>query len=100
MRLCGGPCGKTCAPDEVCTGRSPLHPYSLCLPDLRIAGFGYTCRADGKTPRCPQDDYCFVFKVQPEAQAYANANGLCMGKAACQAAASALPGGALCVPPW
>lgn len=98
VKLCGGACGDTCGPKEVCTGRSPLHPYSLCLPDARPSSkVQLPCSAGAEAPRC-NNGYCFIFKVQPEAQQNADDNGVCMDKPLCQAAASALPGGGICLP--
>ena len=90
--LCGGNCGG-CPAGQVCTGRSPLHPYGFCFPQYAdfcsVDGFE-TCDADAG----PQS--CFVFNVQPDAQAVANDYGKCMTPATCQAIATGLPGGGTC----
>lgn len=87
---CGGSCAP-CAPDQICTGRSPLHPLGLCVPKSFLLGCD---RSHGWT--CPSGDGCFVFSVQPEAQNEADANGSCLPVATCRAAATGLPGGGAC----
>lgn len=90
--LCGGNCGG-CSAGEVCTGRSPLHPYGFCFDAL-----GERCTADKSVP-CDADagpQSCFVFNVQPDAQPIANDYGKCMSPAMCQAIATGLPGGGTC----
>lgn len=86
--LCGGAC-PPCKTGEACTGRSPLHPYSVCIPQPNA----YCSRAK---PACPGGMSCFTFKVQPDAQPIADKAGYCIPTAACQAAASSYPGGANC----
>ena len=94
VTLCGGACGGgSCPAGSVCTGRSPLHPYSFCAPDLS----GDLVTADGQYGyvSCGPGYGCFAFKVQPEAQNFANAYVYCIPTALCLAAID-LPGGGLC----
>ena len=88
--ICGGAC-PTCGLGELCTGRSPLHPYSLCIPDNNA----YCTKAK---PGCPAGQSCFLFTVQADAQSFADAAGYCMPTAACKAAQGGYPGGATCLP--
>jgi hypothetical protein len=90
VRLCGPGCGG-CGLNETCRGRSPTHPHSLCLP---LDGL-LTC---GPSMPCSTGMGCFSFLATPDTQADADANGSCLPLAACQAAASQLPGGGKCVP--
>jgi hypothetical protein len=83
--ICGGNCG-TCSAGEVCIGRSPLHPYGLCV-GTQSPG----CSS------CPSGQACLLaFKDPPADQILANSNELCFPPAACQAIASNYPGGATC----
>lgn len=93
VNVCGGHCGA-CGSGEVCTGRSPLHPFGIC-----VAAESGGCRIDqvGSNGYCGDSTKsCFTFKVQPAAQAVANINGLCLSLAQCEAFASQLPGGGTC----
>jgi hypothetical protein len=81
IQICGGNCGG-CAVGAICTGRSPLHPYGLCV-DM----------APGK---CAGDFRWFTFTVEPSAQANANKYSLCIPTQVCEAAAAHLPGGGTC----
>lgn len=87
--LCGGACGP-CGAGETCTGQSPLHPFGWCLiaPHEGCALGVRGCMTPG--------DGCFTYAVQPEAQALANADGLCVPSAECDALAAELPGGGTC----
>jgi hypothetical protein len=88
VALCGGACGN-CAGGRVCTGRSPLHPFGWCT----TRPF-QTC-APGSIS-CPPSNACFTYKVDADAQAFANANGYCLATALCDSLAAQLPGGAVC----
>lgn len=91
FRICGGNCGG-CQTGEVCTGRSPLHPYGYCLKKLTDS-----CLLDG-TRKCKDaGTACFVNKVEPEAQPVADSYGKCLPKPMCDALAIELPGGGKCV---
>lgn len=91
FRVCGANCGG-CQTDEVCTGRSALHPYGYCLKKLTE-----TCKLDGSRKCKDLTTACFVYKVEPEAQQVADANGHCLPMAMCNALATQLPGGGKCV---
>lgn len=91
LRICGANCGG-CQTGEVCTGRSPLHPYGYCLKKLTNV-----CRLDGTIKCKDPGTACFVFKVEPTAQPVADSYGHCLPKAMCDALATALPGGGKCV---
>jgi hypothetical protein len=86
---CGGSC-PPCSADRLCTGRSPLHPVGLCVP-------AHNCGVQGGW-KCPQAaDACFVFTVQPDAQALVDSDyGECLPLSECQAAAKSYPGGGTC----
>jgi hypothetical protein len=89
VRICGGNCGG-CAQDDICHGRSPLHPYGFCTPSLYEA-------CNMTKPKCSNaNNDCFAFKVQPEAQALADKYALCVPKAACPELQSQYPGGGKC----
>jgi hypothetical protein len=92
LQLCGGNCGP-CPGGQLCTGRSPLHPYSFCVPPYRFpCSLGsHNCGVDAGT----QGQGCLTFTVEPEAQSLADRWGICLPGPLCQAAAS-LPGGATC----
>jgi hypothetical protein len=88
--LCGGNCGG-CPPETTCTGRSPLHPYGICAP------------ADDCSPPegqwCGPGLGCFIWTVEPEAQALADRLGYCYPLATCEKMAAGVPGGGKCVVP-
>ena len=89
-KVCGGLCGG-CPLGQRCTGRSPLHPHGICVPDEPAE-----CRhpvVSGWT--CKSADACFVFTVEAERQGLANFNGFCLPKAECEAYRT-LPGGGEC----
>lgn len=89
VATCGGNC-PPCAAGRTCTGRSPLHPLGLCVPDV-------TC---GPKIPCPSGQSCYSFKVQADAQATADANyTYCLPTAECEATAANLPGGGYCRDP-
>jgi hypothetical protein len=85
FQVCGGSCGG-CAVGEVCTGRSPLHPYGFCKPN-----FDCTCVGDAGA-----SNGCFRYSVEPSAQAIADQHAFCLPLAMCQALAAKLPGGGTC----
>jgi hypothetical protein len=92
VHTCGGYCGG-CPVGEICTGRSPLHPYGLCI--RTNAGIcSLVPEVNGST--CESGERCFVFTVEPEHQIAADAEGFCMPKAECEATAATLPGGGRC----
>ncbi len=82
IALCGGKCGG-CPTGKICTGRSPLHPYSVCIPDYVKPCIGW----------CNSGYSCFSYLVEPESQAVADENGYCLEINECQALAAKLPGG-------
>jgi hypothetical protein len=84
--LCGESCGA-CPAHQTCTGRSPLHPYSMCVPR-----FSFAALAD----QCSKEQGFFKFRVEADAQPVADLNGYCLPIAVCQAAAAGLPGGGIC----
>lgn len=96
---CGGLCGD-CAEGEVCTGRSPLHPYGLCVPtdadaDASTNLLGYC----NEMYPCKAGFGCFHWTVQPEAQQQADDFGFCLPLKTCKAAAANIPGGGYCDAP-
>lgn len=86
--ICGGTCNP-CAAGELCTGRSPGHPYSVCVPSPVSS-----CASPNWS--CPAGDGCLLFQVDSVDQPVADANGICVPLSTCQAAATQLPGGAIC----
>lgn len=88
--LCGGNCGG-CPPETVCTGRSRLHPYGICAPID-------TCDPE-YDDWCGAGRGCFMWIVEPEAQALADQKGYCYPLAICQKMAAEVPGGGKCVVP-
>jgi len=92
ITFCGGPCGG-CPDGSVCTGRSPLHPYSFCVPDLH--GDQVASTGSKNNVACGPGLGCFAFTVQPSMQAVAEANTYCIPTDLCQAATK-LPGGGEC----
>ena len=91
--LCGGACGQ-CPNNQVCVGRSPVHPVGVCDPD-QTAPCGPDSAFDYP---CPAPNGCFVYSVQTAAQPDANIRGICVPLAQCQALAQGLPGGGVCTP--
>ena len=91
--LCGGPCGN-CPSGQVCTGRSPLHPYSLCVPDA--TGSTAQIKSSGsKYVACAKGYGCFSFTDASQAQTLAYVDTDCLPVAACMAA-EAISGGGKC----
>lgn len=94
VSTCGGYCGG-CPFGQVCTGRSPLHPYGLCIPtDAGVCSL--VSDINGST--CKKGEGCFTYTVEPEHQHVADGTGFCMPLAQCQATAANLPGGGHCQP--
>lgn len=94
MTLCGPGCG-TCAANERCVGRAPLHPTGFCMP---ATGPSVTCAVATAQTDCPAWDKCFTFTVEPAAQAIADEYGYCVPTASCSTLATSLPGGGKCSP--
>lgn len=92
--ICGGNCGA--CPSGVCTGRSPLHPYGLCVP-ANPQGGQPNGGCGGGT--CPSGWGCFTYKVEPAAQAVADEYSFCLPASYCKSAAANLPGGGKCSAP-
>ena len=99
FRICGGNCGA-CKAGEICTGRSPDHPYSICA-SMKQCGY-VAALADAGTPwtGCTPDagQTCLTFQSSPDGQVLAdqNGNGFCIDDAACQEAQTSYPGGVFC----
>lgn len=98
LPVCGGQCGLDCGdvggPDYVCSGRSKLHPYGVCV---RINWYPHEC-----SPAEPCQDperSCFSFTVDGENQTLADEHGFCMLHDDCEGLAAVLPGGGTCYPP-
>jgi hypothetical protein len=88
--LCGGACGDCEAGALVCTGRSPLHPFGWCA----ISPLAQQCAFGSNT--CSSGNACFTYKVDGDAQAFADANGYCLATDMCDGLAAQLPGGGTC----
>jgi hypothetical protein len=89
LPLCGGLC-QPCSPGAVCTGRSPRHPFGLCVPTswTPCTRSAPTCTTAG--------NMCIIFDDDQDAQALADRNGLCIPTAECKALGQGYPGGATC----
>ena len=87
LSLCGGGCGG-CGPETVCRGRSPRHPYGVCLPKEPAFCGSNTKMSPGAA--------CFTFEVDAIDQPVADFNGNAVDAAACEAALPTYPGGAKC----
>lgn len=92
-RVCGGNCNG-CMTGETCTGRSPNHPYGICL--LNGNGRCGALQSDGGYLGCAADQVCFTFQSTSSGQATADIEGLCMSTAGCQEALTTYPGGGFC----
>lgn len=90
LNLCGPSCGA-CPPEKsICSGRSPLHPFSFCMPALSDL-----CSVSD--PKCTAGQSCFLFTDAPADQPIADLYGRCIPSADCTAAAEGLPGGGKCI---
>lgn len=97
LPVCGGECGTGCddvgGPDFVCSGRSKLHPYGVCV---KINWYPHEC---GPTEPCQDPERsCLSFTVDAENQSLADAHGFCMLHEDCLGLAATLPGGGVCQP--
>ncbi len=90
-QICGGNCGA-CNANEVCHGRSPLHPYGFCVP-LTISD---VCNMFTGKLCTDVSNKCFAYSVQPEAQQLATSSSICLPADMCNDLAANLPGGAMC----
>jgi len=89
LQLCGGACGSCPDKSSICMGRSPLHPYSICVPQLQLGG-------QFDVDQCQRGELdCFVFQVDSASQPVADKNGVGVSPAQC-ATAWQYPGGASC----
>ncbi|MCC6526401.1 MAG: hypothetical protein IT373_27385 [Polyangiaceae bacterium] len=99
QRLCGGACGACDPVYEVCTGRSPLHPFGFCAP-AGLSGAAAPCAlAPGGGMALPcafPDDYCGIFEVPVADAPAAAAYGICLSQPGCTHLAAVLPGGIRC----
>jgi len=97
--LCGGPCGA-CAAGEVCTGRSPSHPFGVCASPKSAAGEQNICgRRPGDPPKldpkgCATGERCLVWSSTD--QALADPHGFCVEEKRCTAIKAVIPGGVAC----
>lgn len=87
--ICGGNCGR-CPTGDICTGRSPGHPYGFCIPS-QASGCDET-----QGWSCPSGQPCAVFSDSAPDQPLANKSGICMDSAGCMSLAGNYPGGAQC----
>lgn len=86
VQLCGGNCGG-CGAAKVCSGRSPTHPFGICIP----ANPFDTCIVASD---CSPDGACLNLSSAIGATKYYPT--LCVPAADCPSIAAAIPGGALC----
>jgi hypothetical protein len=87
--LCGGNCGG-CGASEICHGRSPLHPYGICISKLGSD----SCDAAHNKLCTDTNNKCFTYTIQADVQA--SAYSLCLPAASCDDLAANLPGGGTC----
>ena len=98
MTLCGPGCG-TCAANELCVGRAPLHPTGFCMPRQPDQYHPTSCSGGVVSAGCNAAwSKCFTFTVEPAAQALADQYGYCVPNASCAQLAASLPGGGKCSP--
>ena len=98
MTLCGPGCG-TCAANELCVGRAPLHPTGFCMPRKPDQYHPTSCSRSPVLAGCNAAwSKCFTFTVEPAAQALADQYGYCVPNASCAQLAASLPGGGKCSP--
>lgn len=93
-----GACPSCVGSKYRCAGRSPAHPYSLCvnwMPGGDVLAVGCT----RSVPDCNVGHACFIMRTADAAsQSIADRHGLCIDESACRAAAESYPGGAFCLP--
>jgi hypothetical protein len=95
IQLCGGPCGDSCPAGTHCTGRSPGHPYSVCIPEPSSTECG--AGANGAYFARGDDGWgCFAFQVPAQDQGIIPSAAYCTPISWCRAAAANLPGGGQC----
>jgi hypothetical protein len=99
--LCCGACGA-CGSGDICAGRSPLHPWGVCVPEA-VPNGQHQGKGDagfnGPTVCTPSiGEGVFVFTVDAPSQDVAALYGRCMPIAMCQALAASFPGGGTCTP--
>ena len=92
-QVCGGNCGG-CNAASTCHGRSPLHPYGFCEPDLAMINDDCNL-SKGVLCKSPADK-CFTYTVETAAQDVANQNSFCLPLDLCEDLAANLPGGGVC----
>ena len=98
MTLCGPGCG-TCAANELCVGRAPLHPTGFCMPRKPDQYHPTSCSGGVVSAGCNAAwSKCFTFTVEPAAQGLADEYGYCVPNASCAQLAASLPGGGKCSP--
>jgi len=89
VTLCGGSCGG-CGPEHFCTGRSPTHPYGICL-ELSA----YNCHGGD----CADGEACLLLSDSPEPYEPTmpvEYPSLCVSRADCPLYESMIPGGITC----
>jgi len=104
--MCGGDCGPCDDYFQRCTGRSPIHPFGICVNVEDAFSDPETVRTcslslDGTVlENCDtfgyEDTLCAVFDVPPNDVSAARKYGVCLRGEACSQAAQSLPGGIHC----
>ncbi len=98
LNLCGGACGACPDPaHQTCTGRSPLHPVSMCQDTYNTTDALPCQRGDGGF--CSTLDngrMCLTYTLDSASQATADHYSMCVASSICLAAAQSYPGGAFC----
>lgn len=103
--VCGGDCPSCLLSGDAfarCVGRSPHHPFGLCVAPFAYHGADaiLVCSLDPTGAVVIACDspyhYCGVFETPPEDAPAAQRYGVCVETGACVAAALHLPGGLRC----
>ncbi len=99
IHFCGGGC-PPCPGTMGCTGRSPDHPFGLCVPMTAQGEFqGVACSNTAAEchPGQFNDTACGVFSVPTVDDSAARRYGVCLDRKGCLIIRDALPGGFRCL---
>lgn len=99
LGMCGGSCGE-CTGGNFCTGRSPVHPFGVCVAPNRIGPSGSTPNRCRRSMGCTAaGDACLIWAVEPFEQPLADTHGVCVATDRCKSLKASLPGGVRCIAP-
>jgi hypothetical protein len=85
LELCGGNCGG-CGADQYCSGRSPTHPYGICVDSGIVHCDNSSFCEDGQA--------CLLLATSSASGALFPST--CVNADSCASLASSVPGGAVC----